>query len=327
MQQALIANSSRHGVNQITPNELKTHGAILNILKQTAASFGGGIVSGRVVDFEHEYDGEHVLLLDEFAALITREPDLKTQYKLMESMNSDIQLMKTKRLLAEAKAEEQMLARRTSAAAAPDVPVRPPSPPSLTAGQGQGGEGGTASDPMGFDSPQDHELADAYRAASEAMGAREGRTTRRSALPADDRLDDQVMIIHKLEMQVSMAKDMSTLTDKYYGRVPGRGRAAELHLRELAARLLLAPHLTPDGAGLPARGRGSGAQIQGISGPHWGKAQAGAHPADDQGHPGAGHALHRPRAPRRPPAAAQAHEHDQVQAGNAEEGGTNGSSL
>jgi hypothetical protein len=54
MQQALIANSSRHGVNQITPNELKTHGAILNILKQTAASIGGGIVSGRVVDFEHE---------------------------------------------------------------------------------------------------------------------------------------------------------------------------------------------------------------------------------------------------------------------------------
>jgi len=25
------------------------------------------------------------------------------------------------------------------------------------------------------------------------------------------------MIIHKLEMQVSMAKDMSTLTDKYFG--------------------------------------------------------------------------------------------------------------
>jgi hypothetical protein len=25
------------------------------------------------------------------------------------------------------------------------------------------------------------------------------------------------MIIHKLEMQVSMAKDMSTLTAKYYG--------------------------------------------------------------------------------------------------------------
>jgi hypothetical protein len=74
MQQALIANSSRHGVNQITPNELKTHGAILNILRQTAASIGGGIVSGSVVDFEHEYDGEHVLSLDEFAALITHEP-------------------------------------------------------------------------------------------------------------------------------------------------------------------------------------------------------------------------------------------------------------
>jgi hypothetical protein len=68
---------------------------------------------------------------------------------------------------------------------------------------------------MGFDSPQDHELADAYREASEAMRAREGRTTRRSALPADDSLDDQAMIIHKLEMQVSMAKDMSTLTAKY----------------------------------------------------------------------------------------------------------------
>jgi hypothetical protein len=70
---------------------------------------------------------------------------------------------------------------------------------------------------MGFDSPQDHGLADAYREASEAMRAREGRTERRSALPADDRLDDQAMIIHKLEMQVSMAKDMSILTDKYYG--------------------------------------------------------------------------------------------------------------
>jgi hypothetical protein len=70
---------------------------------------------------------------------------------------------------------------------------------------------------MGFDSPQDHELADAYREASEAMRVREGRTARRSALPADDGLDDQAMIIHKLEMQVSMAKDMSTLTAKYYG--------------------------------------------------------------------------------------------------------------
>ena len=135
MQQALIANSSRHGVNQITPNELKTHGAILNILKQTAASIGGGIVSGRVVDFEHEYDGEHVLF-DEFAALITHEPDLKTQYKLMDGMNSDIQLMKTTPLLAEAKADEQRLARRARAAAAPDVPVRPTSPASLAAGQG-----------------------------------------------------------------------------------------------------------------------------------------------------------------------------------------------
>jgi hypothetical protein len=70
---------------------------------------------------------------------------------------------------------------------------------------------------MGFDSPQDHELADAYREASEAMRAREGRTTHRSALPADDRLDDQAMTIHRPEMQVSMAKDMSTLTAKYYG--------------------------------------------------------------------------------------------------------------
>ena len=139
MQQTLIANSSRHGVNQITPNELKTHGAILNVLKQTATSIGGGIVSGRVVDFEHEYGGEHVLSLDAFAALITHEPDLKTQYKLMEGMNSDIQLMKTKHLLAEAKAEEQRLAQRACAAAAPDVPVRPTSPASLTAGQGQGG--------------------------------------------------------------------------------------------------------------------------------------------------------------------------------------------
>jgi hypothetical protein len=132
-------------------------------------------------------------------------------------MNSDIQLMKTKRLLAEAKAEEQMLARRARAAAAPDAPDQPPSPASLATGQGQGGEGGTDSDPMGFDSPQDRELADAYREASEAMRVREGRTARRSALPADDRLDDQAMIIHKLEMQVSMAKDMSTLTAKYYG--------------------------------------------------------------------------------------------------------------
>jgi hypothetical protein len=214
MQQALIANSFRHGVNQITPNELKTHGAILNILKQTAASIGGGIVLGRVVDLRHEYDGKHVLSPDAFAALITHEPDLKTQYKLMENINSDIQLMKTKSLLAEAKAEEQMIARRARTAAAPDVPVRPPSPASLAAGQGQRGEGGTESDPMGFDSPQDHELADAYR---EAMRAREGHTARRSALPADDRLDDQAMIIHKLEMQVSMAKDMSTLPDKYYG--------------------------------------------------------------------------------------------------------------
>jgi hypothetical protein len=56
---------------------------------------------------------------------------------------------------------------------------------------------------MGFDSPQDHELADAYREASETMRAREGRTARRSAPPADDRLDDQAMTIHKLEMQVS----------------------------------------------------------------------------------------------------------------------------
>jgi hypothetical protein len=80
------------------------------------------------VDFEHEYDGEYVLSPDAFAALITHEPDLKTQYKLMESMHSDIQLMKSKRLLAEAKAEEQMIARRARAAAAPDVPVRPPSP-------------------------------------------------------------------------------------------------------------------------------------------------------------------------------------------------------
>ena len=95
MQQALIANSSRHGVNQITPNELKTHGAILNVLKQTAASIGGGIVSGRIVDFEHKYDGELVLSPDAFAALIEHEPDLKTQYKLMESTNADIQLMKS----------------------------------------------------------------------------------------------------------------------------------------------------------------------------------------------------------------------------------------
>jgi pyruvate-formate lyase len=140
MLQALIANSSCHCVSQITQNELKTHGAILNVLKQIAASIGGGIVSGRVVDFEHEYDGEHVLSFDAFAALITHEPDLKTQYKLMESMNTCIQLMKTKRLLAEAKAEEQMTARRARAAAALDVPVRPPSPALLAAGQGQGGE-------------------------------------------------------------------------------------------------------------------------------------------------------------------------------------------
>jgi hypothetical protein len=59
----------------------------------------------------------------------------------MESMNSDIQLMKTKPLLAEAKAEEQMIARCARAAAAPDVPVRPSSPASLAAGQGQGGVG------------------------------------------------------------------------------------------------------------------------------------------------------------------------------------------
>jgi hypothetical protein len=104
---------------------LKTHGEILYILKQTAASIGG-IVAGRVVDFEHEYDGEHVLSFDAFAALITHEPNLKTQYKLMESMNSDIQLMKTKRLLAKAKAEEQMPARRARAAAAPDAPDQPP---------------------------------------------------------------------------------------------------------------------------------------------------------------------------------------------------------
>jgi hypothetical protein len=70
---------------------------------------------------------------------------------------------------------------------------------------------------MGFDSPQDHELADAYREASEAMRAREGCTARHSALPADDRPNDQAMTIHKLEMQVSMANDMYTLTDKYYG--------------------------------------------------------------------------------------------------------------
>jgi hypothetical protein len=146
MPQALIANSSYHGVNQITQNELKTHGAILNILKQIAASIGGSIVSGRVVDFEHEYDGEHVLSLDAFAALIRHEPDLKTQYNLMESMNSDIQLMKTKRLLAKAKAEEQMLSRHARAAAAPDAPDQPPSPASFSAGQGQGGEGGTDSD-------------------------------------------------------------------------------------------------------------------------------------------------------------------------------------
>jgi hypothetical protein len=108
----------------------------------------------------------------------------------MESMNSDIQLIKTKRLLAEAKAEEQMIARRAHAAAAPDVPVWPLLPASLAAGQGHGGEGGTDPDPMGFDSPQDHELADTYREASEAMRARKGRTARRSALPDDDRLDD-----------------------------------------------------------------------------------------------------------------------------------------
>jgi hypothetical protein len=142
MPQALIAISSRHGVNQITPNELKTHGAILYILKQTAASIGGSIVSGRVVDFEHAYDGEHVLSLDAFAALIRHDPDLKTQYKLMESMNTDIQLMKTKHMLAKAKAEEQMLARRARAAAAPDAPDQPPSPASLAAGQGQGGREG-----------------------------------------------------------------------------------------------------------------------------------------------------------------------------------------
>ena len=65
---------------------------------------------------------------------------------------------------------------------------------------------------MGFDSPQHHDLANAYR---EAMRAREGRTTHRSALPDDDRLDDQAMLIHKLEMQISMAKDKSMLTNKY----------------------------------------------------------------------------------------------------------------
>jgi hypothetical protein len=162
MQQALTSNSSRHGVNQITPNELKTHGSILNILKQTAASIGGGIgggiVSGRIVDFEHEYDGEHVLSPDAFAVLIEHEPDLKTQYKLMESMNTDIQLMKTKRLLAEAKAKEQMIARRARAAAAPDAPVCPPSPASLAAGQRQVGEGGTDSDPMGLTLPRTRSL-------------------------------------------------------------------------------------------------------------------------------------------------------------------------
>jgi hypothetical protein len=132
----------------------------------------------------------------------------------MEGMNSDIQLMKTKHLLAKAKAEEQRLARRACAAAAPDVPVRPTSPASLAAGQGQGGEGETDHDPMGFDSPQDHDLSDAYR---EAMRAREGRTAHRSALPDDDRLYDQAVLIHKLEVQISMAKDKSMLTDKYYG--------------------------------------------------------------------------------------------------------------
>jgi hypothetical protein len=99
-------------------------------------------VSGSVVDFEHEYDGKHVLSPDAFAALITHHPDLKTQYKLMESMKADIQLMETKRPLAEAKAEEQMIAQRERAAAAPDVPVRPPSPASLAASQGQGGREG-----------------------------------------------------------------------------------------------------------------------------------------------------------------------------------------
>jgi hypothetical protein len=156
------------------------------------------------------------------------------------------------------------------------------------------------------------------------MRAREGRTARRSALPADDRLDDQAMIIHKLEMQVSMAKNKSTLPDKYYGCQDADELLNYIYANSLLAfssrllSLLTAPAFQLVAEALGHKYKESLAP--------WGKAQAGAHPVDDQGHPGAGQDLHRPCAPRRPPAGAQAHDYYRVQAGDAEEGGTNGSS-
>jgi hypothetical protein len=173
------------------------------------------------VQFENAHAGRHVLSIDEFAALLARNPDLTNLNKLMENMRSDIKMMDTKRRLLEAKAKEQMLARRARAAAAPDAPDQSPSPTSRSAGQGQEGEGGADSDPMGFESPQDHELAAAQREAFATLRVCGGRTSRRSGLPDDDdtdgSLDAQARIVNHLEMEVNMGKDMSLLTAKYFG--------------------------------------------------------------------------------------------------------------
>jgi hypothetical protein len=89
MSQAPIATSSRNGVS-ITPTELRTHGKVVNILRLAAAGLTGTNVTGRVVHFENAHDGRHVLSIDEFAALLAHDPDLKNLNKLMENMSADI---------------------------------------------------------------------------------------------------------------------------------------------------------------------------------------------------------------------------------------------
>jgi hypothetical protein len=89
---------------------------------------GGGAVSGVVVCFDPERTGSNVLSLDEFAAQVHSSPDMKSQQNMIQNMHSDIQLMQTHHLLAEAKAEQKILARRARTAAAPDAPDASPSP-------------------------------------------------------------------------------------------------------------------------------------------------------------------------------------------------------
>jgi len=107
MPQASIANRSRYGVALITPDQLRSHGTILNVLKQIAASIDGSIASGRVARFEHVYDIDHVLRFAEFADLVEHDPELTNLKKQIQTMMSDINLMNLTYMLIKAKAVQQ----------------------------------------------------------------------------------------------------------------------------------------------------------------------------------------------------------------------------